>query len=455
MLGQACCHLGMMEDAMILLSNGKRAASAACRKQSSCLNEDSFFADSVFGADSDLVSHLLGNIKLLLRRRTAALAALEAGLYAEAARHFSKIIDGRRGTPQGFIAECYMHRAMAYQAANRVIDAIADCNRSLALNPMCAEALSMRATLYETIGCFSDSLQDLDQLKGLYETVFRNNLQWVQSQNSHNSDLQGCIDFISNRSASIKERVNVRSMVDYHRVLGVSRGCSRAEIERSYLLLSLKHRPDKAAHFVDRCEFVDERDIEAVKDEARTLGFKLFRLLQRAYTWAVSLILEEETKRDWNKRGVNQISENFATEGSISLCWRDSNPAQHVPKNVCLFGSDGDAQTLLVEDTGCCANDKAWLTPQEGHQIAVSSSVESATKQDVLESHTDNDVFSNIESFGDVGQLVDASLFAQTLTCRELANVGTILSQTLPSEAWIGSNDWNHQGHSPHPLSVT
>ncbi|KAE8657635.1 putative beta-D-xylosidase 2-like isoform X1 [Hibiscus syriacus] len=41
-LGQACCHLGLMEDAMVLLQTGKRLASAAFRRKSVSLSEDSF-----------------------------------------------------------------------------------------------------------------------------------------------------------------------------------------------------------------------------------------------------------------------------------------------------------------------------------------------------------------------------------------------------------------------------
>lgn len=450
-LGQACCHLGMMEDAMILLSNGKRAASAAYRKQSSHFDEDSFFSDGTHSAaDVDLVSHLLGNIKLLLRRRTAALAALDAGLYTEAARHFSKIIDGRRGTPQGFIAECYMHRAVAYQAANKMVDAIADCNRSIALNPFCAEALSTRANLYETIGCLSDSLQDLEKLKALYETVFRNNIQWVHAQSSPSSDLQGCIDFINGRLASISERVTGYSMIDHFRILGVSRGCSRPEVERAYLLLSLKHRPDKAAHFVDRCEFVDERDIEAVKDEARALGMKLFKLLQKAYTWVMSLVLEEEMNSVRHIQEGNMATKEYSIEGCPS--WKGMYPTQHVMYNPCFFGEE--AQSLLVEDNASGESaDEVWLTQQEGHQIEIPS--KTTFKPDMLESHKELEELSDLDSFDGVGHLVDASLFTQISTCRESANMGTILSQGLPSEAWMGSNDWNHQGHSTHALSVT
>ncbi|KAM1277235.1 hypothetical protein ACFX13_030365 [Malus domestica] len=71
-------------------------------------------------SESETVTHLLTHIKILIRRRTIAIAALDAGLYSEAIHHFSKIVDGRRGAPQGFLAECYMQRTSAFRAAGRI-----------------------------------------------------------------------------------------------------------------------------------------------------------------------------------------------------------------------------------------------------------------------------------------------------------------------------------------------
>ncbi|KAK1411073.1 hypothetical protein QVD17_37617 [Tagetes erecta] len=96
-LGQACCHLGLMEDAMVLLQTGKRLASAAFRRESICWSDDSFsFSDDIITdgnqpqtpprTESESICHLLGHIKLLVRRKTAAIAALEAGLYTESIR---------------------------------------------------------------------------------------------------------------------------------------------------------------------------------------------------------------------------------------------------------------------------------------------------------------------------------------------------------------------------------
>ncbi|KAG0497362.1 hypothetical protein HPP92_002053 [Vanilla planifolia] len=126
-LGQACYHLGLMEDAMFLLQTSRRLATAAFRRQSISHSDDTFIITSTlppFGvpdsrihsssqqpcpplSESASVLHLLAHVKLLHRRRTTATAALEAGL-PRGRPSLSKILDGRRaprtlrgGLPRG------------------------------------------------------------------------------------------------------------------------------------------------------------------------------------------------------------------------------------------------------------------------------------------------------------------------------------------------------------------
>ncbi|KAL3692446.1 hypothetical protein R1sor_006097 [Riccia sorocarpa] len=357
-LGQACCHLGMMEDAMILLQNGKKAASAAFRKESINLGEDSFCADAFAGSDSEFVSHLLGNIKFLLRRRAAALAAMEAGLYTEAVRHFSKILDGRRGTPQGFIAECYLYRALAHKASGKVPDAIADCNRTLALDPGCVEALSIRASLYEMIRCFYEALQDYKQLKGLYDNLAHQQRlprgAWRFPTNSTYMDVPNSLYQLDIKISGVKQRLESRYTIDYHTILGLTPGCTKNEVERAHLLICLKHRPDKASHFIDRCEFVDDRDIEAVKEEARLAATRLFRLIQNAHAGVMHGIVEEEKeKRKRVLRGVPSPSE---VGGDDSACnsIMAAEDALEIRESVAGDGKD------LLDDSDSCATPSSW-----------------------------------------------------------------------------------------------
>jgi len=295
---------------MVLLQTGKRLASAAFRRESVCWSDDSFsLSNPLFSGDttpprvplpeSEAVTQLLAHIKLLLRRRAAALAALEAGLHSEAIRHFSKIVDGRRGAPQAFLAECYMHRASAHRSAGRIADSIADCNRTLALDPTCIQALETRASLLESIRCFPDSLHDLEHLKLLYNTILRDRKlagpAWKR-QNVRAREIPGKLCALTTKLQELKQRVasGDTSNVDYHGLIGLRRGCGRSELQRAHLLLSLKHKPDKAMCFIERCEMADERDLDSVKERARMSSLLLYRLLQKGYTSVMGAIMDEE-----------------------------------------------------------------------------------------------------------------------------------------------------------------
>ncbi|RDX68383.1 hypothetical protein CR513_52638, partial [Mucuna pruriens] len=326
-LGEACCHLGLMEDAMVLLQTGKRLASAAFRRESVCWSEDSFsFTNTPFAgdatnappttpprtllADSESVTQLLGHIKFLLRRRAAALAALDAGLFSEAIRHFSKIVDGRRSAPQSFLAECYMHRASAHRSAGRIAESIADCNRTLALDPTCIQALETRASLFETIRCLPDSLHDLEHLKLLYNSILRDRKLPGPAWKRHNvryREIPGKLCALTIKIQELKQRLasGETGNVDYYALIGVRRGCSRSELERAHLLLCLRHKPDRATGFIERCELADERDVESVKERAKMSSLLLYRLVQKGYTNVMACIMDEEAAEKQRKKAAS------------------------------------------------------------------------------------------------------------------------------------------------------
>jgi len=180
---------------MVLLQTGRRLASAAFRRESVCWSDDSFSSSAAAAAapsvpsgktsksgsafiipamESEAVSQLLVHVKLLLRRRAAAMAALDAGLPIEVVRHFTKILEARRGMlPHPFAAACLVGRAAAFQAGGRLADAIADCNRALALDPAYIPTLRAGADLLQSVGTLTDCLRDLDHHKLLYDAALR------------------------------------------------------------------------------------------------------------------------------------------------------------------------------------------------------------------------------------------------------------------------------------------
>ncbi|KAK1316747.1 hypothetical protein QJS10_CPA05g00262 [Acorus calamus] len=310
-LGQACYHLGLMEDAVVLLQTAKRLASAAFRRRSNTFSDDviSNSPSSTLhpSSESTDVSRLLTHVKLLLRRRSAALAAHDSGLHAESIRHFTKLLEGggagRAGSvPATFIADCYVHRARAYRASGRALaESIADCNRALAVDPSSIPALSTRASLFESARCVPECLRDLEHLKLLYGSFLRDRKlpggpAWARPATGHwprYRDVPAALRAVADKINELRGLSGCCN-VDYYALVGLRRGCSRAELGRAHLLLTLRHRPDKAAAFVDRCEFVDGRDVDAVRDQARMSALLLYRLLQKAQSNILGCISEEE-----------------------------------------------------------------------------------------------------------------------------------------------------------------
>ncbi|KAK2649614.1 hypothetical protein Ddye_017103 [Dipteronia dyeriana] len=375
-LGQACCHLGLMEDAMVLLQTGKRLATAAFRRESISLSEDSFsfskfpISNSTNNhhtppatpprplTESESISQLLSNIKLLLRRRTAAIAALDVGLYSEAIRHFSKIVDGRRGAPQGFLAECYMHRAFAYKSSGRIAESIADCNKTLALEPSCIQALDTRASLLEAIRCLPDCLHDLEHLKLLYNSILRDRKLPGPAWKRHNvryREIPGKLCALTVKIQGLKERVasGETGNVDYYGLIGLRRGCSRSELERAHLLLSLRHKPDKAISFIDRCEFADDRDIDSIKDRAKMSALLLYRLLQKGYTSVMSNIIDEESAEKLRKKTAVALQ---AAQAAAAIQVQQQQHAQNLESNQNLDTS-GSNMINLSDNNGPNSSD--------------------------------------------------------------------------------------------------
>lgn len=311
-----------MEDAIVLLQTARRLASAAFRRESNCLSDDSFSASSIplpasnsnqnsntrtqpasqSQFEAEPTTQLLAHVKLVLRRRAAAVAALEAGLPSESVRHFTKILDSRCGVPVPFASACLVGRAAANRAAGRLADAVSDCNRALALDPSSIPALRTRAALFESLNALPDCLRDLDHLKLLYDSILRDGKlpgppwRWPH-QDIRLREIPMSLRVLTTRVQELRGRISAGegSNLDYYALLGVRRGCTRSELERAHLLLSLKHKPEKAVGFADRMEIVDEyRDLDAVRDQAKMSASILYRMLQKGYLSILGDISAEE-----------------------------------------------------------------------------------------------------------------------------------------------------------------
>ncbi|RWW23155.1 hypothetical protein GW17_00012616 [Ensete ventricosum] len=337
-----------MEDAMVLLQTSRRLASAASRRESVCWSDDSF-GPSAGGdgcsaappfSDSESASQLLAHVKLILRRRAAAVAALDAGLPAEAVRHFTKVLDTRRGLPGSFAAGCLVGRAAAYRGTGRLADAIADCNRALAVDPSSIPALRARADLLEAVGALPDCLHDLEHLKLLYDAILRDRKlpgpPWRPHHDIRYGDIPGNLHTLAARIQKLRGRIAAGegNNVDYHTLIGVPKGCTRPELERAHLLLTLKHKPEKAVGFVDRFEFADDhRDLDAIRDQARMSASILYRMMHKGYASIMAAVMEAEAAE---KQRAKVAAANAAIQAPTVKTAEKANAG----RKECVLGSD-------------------------------------------------------------------------------------------------------------------
>eukprot|EP00850_Spirogloea_muscicola_P024786 SM001508S01368 [mRNA] locus=s1508:393:2078:+ [translate_table: standard] len=174
-LGQAFFHLGRLPEALRHLRHGKRVFSSLAKGLSESSGDDGFetFASAeaadIHGAwtDRDLGCQLLATTKVLVRRIAAGDVARAAGFPAEAARHYSKVLDGRKGASQAVVVDLYMRRAACYRALGRPAAAIADCSRAAALDAAHGGALCARAALWESLGAYGEASRSLEAVAAL------------------------------------------------------------------------------------------------------------------------------------------------------------------------------------------------------------------------------------------------------------------------------------------------
>lgn len=211
-----------------------------------------------------------------------------------------------------------MHRASAYRSAGRIAESIADCNRTLTLDPTCIQALDTRASLLETIRCLPDCLHDLEHLKLLYNSILRDRKLPGPAWKRHNvtyREIPGKLCALTTKIQQLKQRVasGETSNVDYYALIGLRRGCSRSELERAHLLLCLRHKPDKATNFIERCELSDDRDLDSIKDRAKMSALLLYRLLQKGYSSVMSTIMDDEAAEKQRKKAAAALQATQAT----------------------------------------------------------------------------------------------------------------------------------------------
>ena len=115
-------------------------------------------------------------------------------------------------------------------------------------------ALQSRAGLFEFIGCITDSVHDLEHVKLIYNSILRDRKPpgpvWKPRAVPYR-EIPGRLCSLGSKIQQLKQRIAMGETgnVDYFKLIGLRRGCSRSELDMAHLLLVLRHKPEKSMSF--------------------------------------------------------------------------------------------------------------------------------------------------------------------------------------------------------------
>ncbi|XP_071690689.1 uncharacterized protein [Rutidosis leptorrhynchoides] len=280
----------------------------------------------------DSIIPLADTIRELLTRKAAGNEAYKAGKYADAVEHYTSALSCSVES-RPFAAICYCNRAAAYRGLGQVVDAIADCSLSIALDPTYHKAISRRASLYEMIRDYGLAAIDLRRLVSLLTTSQMDEKGFLAGASGVNELIRKTQLWLNN----IEEESRKEIPLNMYLILGVESTAAASEIKKAYRKAALKHHPDKAARSVSRSENGDDGLLwKEIAENVYKDADRLFKMIGEAYAILSNSSkrsqydMDEEMRNEVNKYNSRSSSGRMATnvqspffERSASRRWQE------------------------------------------------------------------------------------------------------------------------------------
>ncbi|GFP90937.1 Dnaj homolog subfamily c member 7 [Phtheirospermum japonicum] len=187
---------------------------------------------------------LATTIRELLSLKKSGNEAFNSGRYTEAIENYTSAIS-KSLESRPFMAICFCNRAAAYQSVNQIVDAIADCSLSIALDENYQKAISRRATLHEMIRDYKAAVYDLQRLISLLESQSQIKSQQSDSQSKSNGGSVRDLRKARRRLSTVEEKAKREIPMDLYLILGIKASDAESEIKKAYRKAALRHHPDK------------------------------------------------------------------------------------------------------------------------------------------------------------------------------------------------------------------
>ncbi|CAH9133297.1 unnamed protein product [Cuscuta epithymum] len=268
---KAYFYLGKLEEAAVFLNREEKSLPLKQR------GEDFTLESSI---------PLAATIRELLRFKASGNEAFQSGKHAEAIEHYSAAISCNVES-RPFAAICFCNRAAAYRAVGQILDAIADCSLSIALDGNYVKAISRRASLLEMIRDFGQAASDLRRLIDLLTRQLENKINPSDKSLFVNELRQ-----TEQKLLRMEDEDRKEIPLNMYLILGVDPSAASSEIKKAYRKAALKHHPDKAGQLVAKNDNTDHEIWRGIAEEVRRDADRLFKMIGEAYA-----LLSDPAKR--------------------------------------------------------------------------------------------------------------------------------------------------------------
>jgi tetratricopeptide (TPR) repeat protein len=242
-------------------------------------------------AEARGVKELLAAAAAQDARRAEGNASFKAGKFADAVASYTAAVaaGGPHPLSAAFSAVCLCNRAAAAHAEGRLVDALADCGRALALNPAHGKSLSRRAQVHVEVRLLNYAASDLELLlavlcggdgkgevsvgpaPGSAAPAAAAAVAESAAVGMGRDQAQSVRDRLRDTRAAVHHEGAQPQPPDYYQILGLAAGsgASAADVKKGYRQLALKHHPDKSCNGLPAWA-----DAESLRSDADRL-FKL------------------------------------------------------------------------------------------------------------------------------------------------------------------------------------
>ncbi|XP_019157828.1 PREDICTED: uncharacterized protein LOC109154521 isoform X2 [Ipomoea nil] len=300
---KAYFYLGKLEEAVNFLNKEEKSM-------------PSMESGGTFALESSIP--LAATIRELLRLKAAGNEAFQSGKHAEAIEHYSAAISWNVES-RPFAAICFCNRAAAYRAVGQILDAIADCSLSIALDGNYVKAISRRASLLEMIRDYGQAASDLRRLISLLTRQMENKIN-----QSDKSFFMSEIRQTQQKLLTMEEEDRKEIPLNMYLILGVDPSAASSEIKRAYRKAALKHHPDKAGQLLSKNDNADDGIWKEIAEEVCIDADRLFKMIGEAYA-----LLSDPAKRSrYDIEEETRNSQNRGNRGSTMKTHMDSYNSQ-------------------------------------------------------------------------------------------------------------------------------